>query len=285
MAAEFGQQGASQNASPVADPGVPEIPELTAIREVILKLVKGEYAGMFKQKEFFLDEGIEFVFHNVCRDGDPNGEDFEFIGEVIRRCLKLEADGGPRVLKYLFELPNSDGHTPLHTVIEHHSEGYLTEFMMRMPPESDPSYSILLNARDSRGWSPIHKIYLKYRTVQTLKKLVKDIDVSAKLLGSNATVLHLAILKHDSEAVKIILEGKSIDAALNTIMTSSIVYWSNCKGGEERSSTSWSPLQLAAIIGDRDVVDILLKKVCYIFNTICGSLSITRVFNAFTRNM
>jgi hypothetical protein len=262
---------------------------LAKIKEVIEELLNTRYQMFhveFKEdhSESSSHRKIEYLFHYACRCVRWDEVALDFIEAVIQKCLHLEKqDGGCKVLKYLFKLETPDGYVPFVLAILYQSERYLKDFLTRMRPDSNSSYSILLNACDRRKWRPIHLIVTRFTTHEILKELVmgKMIDVNARLPSSKATALHLAIYHDRPEAVKIILEADSVD--VNAILERNIVYGSKRKNGMKRSSRYWSPLQLAAIMGREDIVRILLTKVCYISTTICGVFFITRMFSLFTK--
>jgi len=279
MAGEFGQHAASQNATLVAsevenaDDGVAKSRALAEIKVVIEELLIDEHyeqlhVGFKKEhSEWSSDREIEYLFHYACRCVRSDEVALDFIEAVIKECLNLETqDGGCQVLKYLFELEDPDGYVPFVLAILHQSERYLKDFLTRMRPDSNSSYSILLNACDRRKWRPIHMIVTRFTTHEILKELVKGkVDVNARLPSSKATALHLAIYHDRPEAVKIILEADSVD--VNAILERNIVYGSKRKNGMKRSSRYWSPLQLAAIMGRADVVRILLTKIGKIYDS------------------
>jgi hypothetical protein len=229
------------------------------------------------------DGEIVYLFHYACQCVRWDEVALDFIEAVIQKCLHLEKKHeGREVLKYLFTLQTSDGRVPF-LAMEDPRDRHLENFVSDVRPDSNSSYSLLLDACDSRKWRLMHISITHFRAPKSLKEVVmgKMIDVNARLPSSKATALHLAIYHDRPEAVKIILEADLVD--VNAILERNIEYGSKRKNGMKRSSRYWSPLQLAAIMGRADVVRILLTKVCYISTTICGVFFITRMFSLFTK--
>lgn len=258
--------------------------ELEKIRHIIARLLEnGEFADLqelyTKDKDYNFDEGHpEYMFHYACRIiARSKGSAKTFITEFIKECLEL---GGDVVLQCLFKLRNWQGNTPCHVALAGSGRGL--ETLLNLLPKGSPSSNEFINAYDARGWTPLHKVVAimggneswKYRRLfwlllndgrikVNIRKSIRNSDRNSDnrksdINNSDITPLHLAILHNLPKVVEMLIwKGKDID--MNILLKRKIKYTSTMA----RSTSSWwSPLQLAAVMGQADIVKALLTKVC-----------------------
>jgi hypothetical protein len=206
----------------------------------------------------FVVDCEELRFHHACQ----YTEDYlEYVKAVIGGCVEK----GPHVLKYLFQLRNAQGQTPLHAAMDHGSLARL------IPGGESGENAECLNMRDSRGWTALHFASAQdYR--KDLRELLEDgrADVNATVQSgsssfgdwSQATPLHLAVINNSSKAVERLLQDPRTD--VNALFHRGIRFDDSLCVSGFRDLNRWTALQLAAVAGLPEVVKVLMtcSKVC-----------------------
>ena len=187
------------------------------------------YVGMLSDFEEdveynFVADCEELRFHHACQyvGTDKHGN---ITNVVYRMYVKAVIGGcvekGSHVLKYLFQLRNAQGQTPLHVAVDN----FCGRDLVRLIPggESGKENEECLNMRNSRGWTALHcHASVQQRNLNDLNALLKDrrVDVNAKvksMIGrrywecTEATPFHLAVINNNSKAVERLLQDPRID--------------------------------------------------------------------------
>jgi ankyrin repeat protein len=269
---------------------VAKVDILAKIRNIIDKLLKTkkfealreEYS---KHKDYNFDEKCtEFIFHYACqsmpsilmprRASNKQAEDFlwsffkELGGEEDQEIL--QGSDEDKILQSLYEIKNWQGKTPCHAALNGSAFGF-EKLLGLLRYKNDPmTIKLFLNACDARGWTPLHKAVAMvsehdswgHRRFINLLLKNEELNMNGKLPISQATPLHLAILHNLPRVVGLLIRSpKNREEVLNASLERNIRF-SNTTEPSRRSSNSWSPLQLAAIMGHRGVVEELITKVC-----------------------
>jgi ankyrin repeat protein len=261
---------------------------LAKIRDIIDKLLEiknfealmGQYS---KHKEYNFDEECtEFIFHFACqsvpskakksqdRTLSGTAEDFlwsffEELGNEDQKILHRSEED--KILQSLYEIKNWQGKTPCHAALSGSASGFRNLLDILRDTNDPMTFKLFLNARDARGWTPLHRVVamvseqncLSHQRFILLLLKNEKVNVNGKLPISDATPLHLAILHNLPQVVNLLLESSKGD--LNASLRRKIRFSSTTQPSRW-SSNYWSPLQLAAIMGHHGVVEALLKKVC-----------------------
>jgi hypothetical protein len=219
----------------------------------------------------FVADCEELRFHHACQYRNIFVYR-EYVAAVIGGCVEK----GPHVLKYLFQLRNAQGQTPLHlaqkTIFVFHLVGLIPG------GESGQENAECLNMPDSRGWTALHCASI-IDDLTDLNLLLEDrrVDVNAtvkSMSGTNwdctgATPLHLAVINNNSEAVKRLLQDPRthVNARFHRrIYFDDSLYVSRFYD----DFINWTPLQLAAVAALPEMVKMLITHpevcICLHFN-------------------
>lgn len=270
-------------------------PSLNCVRKIIESLLKDDnrFAGLQASfagdvdYNFEREEYREFFFHHACsklgvsKASDGTDKDIDFVKEVIRRCLTEETETGLKLLIPLFKRQNWQGRPPLHALLASGQNGFdvamkgtLVDLLLSL---NGNSYGECVNARDALGRTIIHitasmklppgeRYLFNPFTLHVDKDVDKDIDqgsvnfrVNSREENGGATALHLAILHDHPEWVQKLLYNTSTD--VNAMLFRQLPFGDD--GTERQPGNWWSPLQLAALMGQTSVVELLLKQVCF----------------------
>ena len=90
----------------------------------------------------------ELRFQHTCQYLH-SGEVEEYVEAVIGGCVEK----GPHVLKYLFQLRNAQGQTPLHVAVASQAYHWVVGLI---PVRESGENAECLNMPDSRGWTALH---------------------------------------------------------------------------------------------------------------------------------
>ena len=247
--------------------------------------------GYFKHKDYNFDETRrEFIFHYACQSMSrrsiepgtgPNnlkyqivkGSAYDFLWSFIQKVL--QGSNEDKILPSLYGIKNWQGKTPCHAALSGSAFGFeILSNVLRVT--NDATIELFLNARDARGWTPLHKAVAmvsehdcwRHRIFINLLLQNEEVNVNEKLPESEATPLHLAILHNLPQVVgSLIQRSKNIEGVINASLKRNIRFSSTTQSSR-RSSKRWSPLQLATIMGHPSVVETLVTKVCMV-NLLC----------------
>ena len=162
----------------------------------------------------FVNDCEELRFHHACQYLYKK-EFLDYVEAVIWGCVEK----GPHVLKYLFQLRNAQGQTPLHVALKYVGVYYSSCcHLVRLIPVQ-VSGEILpecLDMPDSRGWTVLHCCASLQDLSYDLDELLKDgrANVNARVApmsgrsgeSPRATPLHLAVIHNNWEAVEKLLQ-------------------------------------------------------------------------------
>ena len=257
---------------------------LANIRDIIDKLLKtnkfealmGQYS---KARDYNFDKTrTELFFHYACESMSKRSNAADSAEDVLLSFMKelgedkdqkiLQGLHGYKILQCLYEIKSWQGKTPCHAALSGSTIGFKKLLGLLRDKNDTVTIGLFLNARDARGWTPLHRAvamvsdqdcYIHQKFI-TFLLINEEVNMNEKLPISNATPLHLAIL-HDLPKVVdwLIQSPKNTEEVLNASLRRKIRYSNQSKTG---TSYSWSPLQLATIMGHHVVVDALIKKVC-----------------------
>ena len=236
-------------------------------------------------------ERTELLFHHACKFGvEDTRYELDFVRAVMDACMESgEVLQRGEVLRFLFNCRNAQGRSPLHVILTSNvsdkDDGircamdtvlkWLTEKLLerekgetrnKKGDKKSVQYAKdCVNARDAIGRTLFHVAASMESPCGTLRLLstwfepfYKDASVNLRT-GTHwgPSALHLAILHNCPKAVHELLCDPKTD--LNAMLNRAIVY-----GHEEkqRRGSWWSPLQLAAVMGQPTITKLLLKKVC-----------------------
>ena len=207
----------------------------------------------------FVADCEELRFHHACQFVRTYRE---YVEAVIGGCVEK----GPHVLKYLFQLGNAQGKTPLHVAMDSGACGFLVSLIPG--GGSGQENGECLNVRDSRGWTALHYHVSGQHNLDDLNVLLEDrrVDLNAKVESmpwTSATPLHLAVINNNSEAVERLLQDQRTD--VNALFHRRIYFDDSLYVNRFGNDTiDWTALQLAAVAGLPEVVKVLITcpKVC-----------------------
>jgi ankyrin repeat protein len=263
-------------------------------RSLLSESMRSEFEEDLKYN--FVADCEELRFHHACEWYIYDSNYKEYIKAVIGGCVEK----GPHVLKYLFQLRNAQGKTPLHLA-------RMTDFrdlLVHLIPggESGQENAECLNMPDSRGWTALHcasaqdnfnylNVLLKASAQDNfnyLNVLLKDrrVDVNAtvkSMLGTGwyctgATPLHVAVINNNSKAVKRLLQDPRTD--VNALFRRRIYFDDSLYVNRFYDDlVNWTPLQLAAAAALPEMVKMLIKrpKVC-----ICSQFNPSMTMDTFS---
>ena len=254
----------------------------------------GRYEGLidsFQQNvdyNFVRDEicGNLFLFHHACSRVD--GKDF--VKDVIMHCLA----GGEVGLDKLMQLRDFQGRTPLHVAVavapDKGRDDVLWSLFGHLEPEFQPKFeSVLagyewnvpaswlrefhvfpkvLGVQDGRGWTPLHLVATQPSSL-AFETLFFLGGANGSGIEEYCTSLHLAILYNNIEVFQIIklrhiilYDHISSQHKLRTRADN----WCDMISRRILCSTheseigGWSVLALALLLGNQDIVNILLSE-------------------------
>ena len=216
----------------------------------------------------FVVDFEELRFHHACQYLDIGIEVFKkYVEKVIGGCVEK----GPHMLRYLFQLRNAQGQTPLHVAP---NVGTCLHLVGLIPGRESGDNAECLNMRDSRGWTALHRCASFEGLSHELRVLLEDgrADVNAKVLGrreecTRATPLHLAVMYNNSKAVEMLLQNPRTD--VNAHFHRHLYFDDNLHVSRlGHPLKEWTVLQLAAVAGLPEMVKVLLKfaRVCICFH-------------------
>ena len=214
----------------------------------------------------FVADYDELLFHHACqsldRDRTLDMDSVQYVEAVIGGCVKK----GRHVLKYLFQLRNAQGKTPLHVAVD---SNYVHVLVGLIPGRESGENAECLNMHDSKGWTPLH--YASADSLlngrQMLGELLEDgrADVNARVVFrkryssdcAGSTPLHLAVIHNSWKAVDRLLQDPRID--VNALFHRRIYFDDSLYvNGFGRELEEWTTLQLAAVEGLPWMVKVLL---------------------------
>jgi ankyrin repeat protein len=215
----------------------------------------------------FVADCEELRFHHACENLVYEMDSRRYVEAVIGGCVEK----GPHVLKYLFQLRNAQGQTPLHVALKSFSGRHLVPLIPG--GESGQENAECLNMRDSRGWTALHFASVQ-GNLNDLDVLLEDgrADVNAKVTPMSwtdtdyctfATPLHLAVINNSPEAVKRLWQDPRTD--VNALFHRRIYFDDSLYVSRFRDDLiEWTALQLAAVAGLPEVVKVLITcpRVC-----------------------
>ena len=275
---------------------------LKKVRKIISRLISTGAMFDFVKASFdedvdynFLniENNFELVFHHAFsqigrEESQEESELMKFVLKVMDECL-VQGEVDVITLKFLFNLPNAQGRPPFHALLASSENGYcklvyakvnkLIDWLLKkhVPPMLESCVKALdamertifhRNVSMKPDESIIHYVFDhgKVAKFEDLQDLLNQRMKSCQEQGSRkedmnrkggATALHLAILHNQPVNVDKLLEDKyKVD--LNAILYRRIQYGADGVGKGAR----WSPLQLAALLGNPHIVKLLLAKVC-----------------------
>ena len=293
------QSGPSNNQQPTLNAQDDEY--LTTVRDIIkvlldepeFEFLKASFGEDVDYNFHNIENNFEMVFHHAfskigMEESQEGSKSMKFVLKVMEKCL-AQGEVGVTTLKFLFELPNAQGRPPFHALLASSKYGYarpiypkvnkLIDWLLekRNPPTALES---CVTASDTMGRTLFHRNvsmkpdegpkhyvfdHVKVAQFPNLQGLLNQRMKSSQEHGSpndgmkgqgGATALHLAILHNQPSNVDRLLEDK-LDVDLNAILYRRIQYGHDGDGKGAR----WSPLQLAALLGNPRIVKSLLAKV------------------------
>ena len=221
----------------------------------------GRYEGLidsFQQNvdyNFGEDENL-FLFHHACSRVDGQ----EFVKDVIKHCGREVVDE-VRLLEKLMQLRDFQGRTPLHVAVAvAPAKGRDDVFRNLFKRLKEWSYVLASCVRDGRGWTLFHLVAtLPYSDVfRDFFFVFKDrfhyrITPGIKT-EEYCTALHLAVLYNNTKVVKLIKEHPISPDTWRNVISRRI------KCAPKKSDIEgWSVLTLALLLGNQDILDILLS--------------------------
>ena len=231
---------------------------------------EGRYKGLIESFEQNVDYNFYsskryaklFLFHHACSRVDCT----EFVEDVIEHCAAL----GEERVNELMQLLDFQLRTPLHVALAvAHAEGrdaVLDNILISLPCESitiwHAATSKFFSMQDGKGWTPLHMAAtLPYS--RAVQKLIHCSDITARIskpgesvAGIEAcTALHLAVLHNNRDFVsQILLTSKCHHASLDCLRLKRGI---SC-GFSFYSLVDWTALSLAFLLGNEDLVELLL---------------------------
>jgi hypothetical protein len=241
-----------------------------------------------------IENSTELVFHHAfsqigMEESEEESESLKFALKVMEECL-AQGEVGVTTLKFLFNLPNAQGRPPFHALLASSKNGYsqlvyvkVNKLIDRLfeAPAPPTGLKSCVTALDSMGRTLFHRNvsmkpniggaihyvfdHAKVAKFTDVKDLLKKRMKSRQPEGSpidrmdgtgGATALHLAILHNQPLNVDKLLEVR-YEVDLNAILYRRIQYGHDATGKGAR----WSPLQLAALLGNSQIVKSLLAQV------------------------
>ena len=199
--------------------------------------------------------GNLFLFHHACSRVD--GKDF--VKDVIMHCLEEGEEG----LDKLMQLRDFQGRTPLHVAVAIAPAKGRDDVLWNLCEYlwSEPLDLRYLGMRDGRGWTPSD-----LAATQPYSHVFNDLFAYAFAYIPKVThgaevieteedwlTLHLAVLHSNIEFLKMIKENSwRYSEEWRNMLSRCIIYK---KSGLE----GWSVLALALLLGNQDIVDVLLS--------------------------
>jgi ankyrin repeat protein len=257
--------------------------DIKSIEQVITSVLttyEGRYKGLmdsFQQNvDYNFGSGNLFLFHHACSRVDGG----EFVEDVILRYSSFGI--GEVQLKKLMQLRDFQGRTPLHVAVavapakdRDHVLENIIELLGHRPTvswDTGPMWEMslwkYLGVRDGRGWTPLHLaatqldsyVFLdRFVYIADLQKFEEFDDMTVITLGADAikteeicTALHLAVLHNNTEFVRVIRDFVRDPDNWRNMISRRIKY-------EKSDIEGWSVLALALLLGNQDIVDILLS--------------------------
>ena len=215
----------------------------------------------------FVADCEELRFHHACQQVEPNSY-FTYVEAVTRGCVGK----GRHVLKYLFQLRNAQGETPLHLLVKNYI-GTIPYVLSLIPRgESGQENAECVNMRDSRGWTALHcASTVEGESIKVEVLLAEErTDVNAKVESmsdrecARATPLHLAVIHNNLKGVGVLWVHPRID--VNALFHRKIYFDDSlCVSHYDYESDGWTILQLAAVAALPQMVKVLTiicREVC-----------------------
>ncbi|CAM6091913.1 unnamed protein product [Calypogeia fissa] len=228
----------------------------------------------------------EFLFHFTFIKSPR--QRFPFLDE-IRQCIFDKTSSSPTLRRFLCDLQDGQGRTPLHVAVD---EGMVIQFLVLIPHDG----ADLLTALDGTGKMPLHRAAAK-ESPESLRVLLGDgrVDLQAlytswyysdllwTMLGvdlervsknngfkgygwfdiyDHSNALHIAIIHKRRECVRLLLDEKynsyrSEDERLDLEFAFARAFRLR-NGVYQRFALE--PLQLAAVLGDAAILESLLQS-------------------------
>jgi hypothetical protein len=244
------------------------------------------------------ENNAEFVFHFAfsqigMEESEEESESMKFVLKVMEECLLAQGEVGVTTLKFLFNLPNAQGRPPFHALLASSKNGYSQLVYLKVnklidwlfeAPAPHTGLESCVTALDSMGRTLFHRNvsmkpnegaikhyvfdHAKVAKFKDVKHLLNQRMKSRQREGSpkdgmngegGATALHLAILHNQPLNVDKLLQVK-YEVDLNAILYRRIQYGHDQYGHDATGkSARWSPLQLAALLGNPHIVKLLLQ--------------------------
>ena len=222
----------------------------------------------------FVADREELCFHYACQYLHIGEDIKEYVEAVIGGCVEK----GAHVLKYLFQLRNAQGQTPLHVPLY---DGRLGGLVGLIPGRESGENAECLNMRDSRGWTALHCcVSFDNLVVGSLEGLSNQLDVlledgradvNARVSGRceeyTATPLHLAVIHNNWKVVERLLRDPRTD--VNALFHRQLYFDDSLYVSRfGHPLKEWTTLQLAAVAGLPEMVKVLLRcpGVCISFH-------------------
>ena len=242
------------------------------VEEVINSVLEGQYESLIKSFEQNVDYNFWsfnkyrylFLFHHACSRVDGQ----EFVGDVITHCLTVSIEQ----LNELMQLRDFQGRTPLHVAVavapdkdrDHVLENLFESW--KFYDHEEPVHKFV-GVRDGKGWTPLHLAATQPYSA-AIGKLISSADIeiimariSGNYGGNNVycTAIHLAILHSKSQIVDQLLQAfRELRGNFNDFTLERKIL---CKLLPKKMSDHWTVLSLALLLGDDDVLEVLLPMV------------------------
>jgi len=259
-----GTRQSSRDASQHMTDKLVEIMQREDVEEAFELFLKEKYQ-VDPDYNFVLDRK-ELQFHYACGQLA-----LKYLGTIVDGCIDGRSEHDAQVvslLTYLFQLHNAQGQTPLHVALAY-GNFYRIWHML---PRGDARKGCL-NAKDVRGWTVLHcaaatkdHFALELQVLHDERVEVNErtpAEDGDKIMEAGMTALHLAILHKDVKSVELLLQCPRTD--VNALLYRCILcgYERMCEeeaGRNEFRRLYWSPLHLAAFMGQTVVVRALFRS-------------------------
>lgn len=242
------------------------------VEEVINSVLEGQYESLIESFEQNVDYNFWsfneyrylFLFHHACSRFDGQ----EFVKDVITHCLTVSIEQ----LNELMQLRDFQGRTPLHVAVsvapdkdrDHVLENLFESW--KFYDHEEPVHKFV-GVRDGKGWTPLHLAATQPYSA-AIGKLISSADIeiimariSGNYGGNNVycTAIHLAILHSKSQIVDQLLQAfRELRGNFNDFTLERKIL---CKLLPKKMSDHWTVLSLALLLGDDDVLEVLLPTV------------------------